>query len=79
MNTIFLVYFEQLPKAISDLATGDKNITISKDGLKPYGGSMFPRISIRIKNISPSEDKDRNSKVKNLLQSLKDSGQIIGF
>jgi len=77
----FLVYYNQLPSLIADLPKTDKRITVSKEGIKVYqeGGLAFPRLCIRIQSVSPSEDKDRERKIINLLQYLKASRQIINF
>lgn len=81
MTKIFLVYYNQLPQAIEDLPKTDKRITVSKEGIRAYtdSGTMFPRVCIRIQAVSPSEDKDRERKVANLLQYLKTGRQIIDF
>jgi hypothetical protein len=79
MNKIFFVYFNNLPPAINQLVAADKNIVMTKEGVRSYGGSVFPRLTLKIKHVSPAEDSDRSRKIANLLQYLKDGGQIIDF
>ena len=79
MHKKFLVYFHNLPSALETLPAEDKNITVAKEGLREYGGSVFPRLCIKIRSVSPSEDKDRERKVADLLKYLMDGRQIIDF
>lgn len=79
MAKIFLVYYNDFPQNLESFTKNDRNISITKEGVRSFGGAMFPRICIRVKSVSPSEDKDRERKISNLLQYLKDSRQILDF
>ena len=79
MNKVFLVYYTQLPSELDKMVQSDRHITLSKDGIRYLNGNPFPRLCLKIKSVSPGEDKDRERKVANLLQYLKDGRQIIDF
>jgi hypothetical protein len=75
----FLVFYNDLPSSIALLPRSDKEIALVKDGLRPYRGMKFARVTVTVRPVSPQTDRDREQKVLDLLEELERNGQIIGF
>lgn len=76
---IFFVYFNALPAQLDDFVRQDGNMSILKDGVKAMRGGKFPRLTVRVKPVSASDDNQRVRDLVNLLQSLQNMGQIISY
>lgn len=75
----FFVYYIELPMELEAFVRNDNQMSLMKDGVKSMKGGRFPRLTIRIKPVSPSKDKDRVRNLLNILQGLQNTGEIIGF
>lgn len=79
MNTYFVVYYSQLPDKLTDFVRSRKEMSMTKEGVKPLGNAAFPRAIIRIVGGSAGVDKDLQRSLLALLTKLKDEKSIINF
>lgn len=79
MDKIFLVYFVNMPTELDLLVLTDKNVSMTKEGVKSLLGGKFARILLRVKGSAGPNGKARVQRVNDLLVHLQTIGEIIEF
>lgn len=73
------VFINDFPVELESWIRSEKEITITRDGMQPYGATSLPRLTILMSNRLTPADKEKELKLLNLLTELQANGKIISF
>jgi hypothetical protein len=80
MNKPVIIFYTTFPAILDTFVRNDGFMTLIRDGVRVFGGGSAgasPRLTLLVKNASPTKDADRVRDLFNLLDELKANGQII--